>query len=147
MDSFSLILDYNNIDKRTNDRLELQKIVASRSGWTLSRFPPPNFLLFFLLFPFSFDGEEEASCDALRALERLYSFLWMKRQLGRHNTDNFSPVEKIFARYFLLNSLRSEVTVPVVAKAYKLLHVRPLRKVVNRVDFFNIFLSHRPRTI
>lgn len=42
---------------------------------TLAPFVPQFSPISFPSFFPSFDGEEEASCDALRALERLYSFL------------------------------------------------------------------------
>lgn len=74
MDSFSLILDYNNVDKRTNDRLELQKIVASRSGWTLSRISPPNFLLFFFSLSLFFRRRRGSKLRCVKGTRKVVQF-------------------------------------------------------------------------
>lgn len=60
---------------------------------------PPNFRLFSFFLSF-FRRRRGSKLRCVKGTRKVvYSFLWMKRQLGRRNIDNFSPVEKIFARF------------------------------------------------
>lgn len=74
MDSFSLILDYNNIDKRTNDRLELQKNRCVEIGVDTFEILSPQFSPIFFSLSLFFRRRRGSKLRCVKGTRKVVQF-------------------------------------------------------------------------